>query len=97
MGTDSLQNNQDVIFPHDEIVLTFIINFLASILTVQYGVALANGHCVAVFAWTNCYNLTTLWLSLAVSGIMMPPLVVSSAVAGLITTRSLIGLISELV
>lgn len=48
-----LEDAQDVLFAHDQIVFTIVVNFLARVLAIQHDVAYLNGHQVAVFARAN--------------------------------------------
>lgn len=93
---NKLKNNQDVIFAHNEVLLSLEIDFLPGI-SIKNEVAHLNGHQVALFSRANDQDVPCpRWgCSFCRMGIIIPPFVVSSASAGLITTRSLIGRIEN--
>jgi hypothetical protein len=62
MNRKSLEDNEDVIFPHDQVILTFIVEFLAGILAVENDIAHLDGHQIPILSRAYCYNLPALGL-----------------------------------
>ena len=62
--SSNLNEAKDVVFAHNQVILTFIADFLAGIFAIKHDIARLNGHQVAVFARAHSNYLATLWLFL---------------------------------
>ena len=86
-----LNDGENIGFFHNKIVFPIDVDFGAGIFSIQYAITDFDGHRFILFAVTDGDYSAFLRFFLAVSGMMMPPMVFSSACAGSTNTLSAKG------
>ena len=56
----AFQDHQDVILPHDQVILPFELKFLAGVFAIEDNIAYLYGHQVAIFSRADCYDFAAL-------------------------------------